>query len=198
MALVNEDAQKQGMYRNKEREQRSSRVSELIIKTINSHSVDDCCDISKDPPYELYLSSFNPIPTDTSNFQLMAPNYGKKCNYGKAKAIMDEDMGDQISDSFQKISVSIGKKRKGCFADMGVVQRASVSSCFSNVFVIKLTVSRALRRDEWKRFTKLNGAAVPVCGTVLLVCWWSSSCILVVPIQNKKQRSTVREKIDAA
>ncbi|KAK8484074.1 hypothetical protein V6N11_002291 [Hibiscus sabdariffa] len=98
MALVNEDAQKQGMYRNEEREQRSLRVSELIIKTIDSHNVDDCCDVSKDPPSEPYLSSFNPIPTDTSNFQLMAPNYGKKCNYGKAKAIMDEDMGDQIYD----------------------------------------------------------------------------------------------------
>ncbi|KAK8615898.1 hypothetical protein V6N13_017471 [Hibiscus sabdariffa] len=66
MALVNEDAQKQGMYRNEEREQRSLRVSELIIKTIDSHNVDDCCDVSKDPPSEPYLSSFNPIPTDTS------------------------------------------------------------------------------------------------------------------------------------
>ncbi|KAK8621092.1 hypothetical protein V6N13_067534 [Hibiscus sabdariffa] len=65
MALVNGDAQKQGVYMNEEREHRTSRVSELIIKTIDSHSVNDSCDISKDPPSEPYLSSFNPIPTDT-------------------------------------------------------------------------------------------------------------------------------------
>ncbi|KAK9044096.1 hypothetical protein V6N11_072416 [Hibiscus sabdariffa] len=112
-AIVNRAAQKQGIYRDDEREWRSPRVSELIIKTRDNHIEDDSCDISKDPLIEPYLSSFNPTPTDASNSQMMAPNYGKEWNYGKAKAIMSDDMGDQISDSFQKISVSIGKKRKG-------------------------------------------------------------------------------------
>ncbi|KAK8532575.1 hypothetical protein V6N12_054012 [Hibiscus sabdariffa] len=79
---------------------------------MDSHIEDDNCDISKDPLTEPYLSSFNPTPIDANNSQLTAPNYGKEWNYGKTKAIMSDDMGNQISDSFQKINVSIEKKNE--------------------------------------------------------------------------------------